>query len=297
VERYDAADEHGSISKLLGQRLRGLRTARGLSQDALAEAVGTRARMLSKIESGQSSVSLERLYALAQALEVEPQELLPGSHEVSQPPIDELGRAEPSVEMRLVVRPRRPDHTIRTQTDPQPEHQPVNLLAAIFLDDRGEVLVVGPSAAALLNATRKMLVLGRQIHCDDPRVSQWLQRTPNVAEHPCCWLQEEGSAALRIEFAACPERLPTWAPVHGASSQILLLERRTLIGGLSASLCEVAELLAEGCSDKDIARRTKRPLTTVRTYVARLYVRSGLHSRAAVAKWWWTSQEAGVPIP
>lgn len=165
-----ATDENGSIGTLLGQRVRGLRTARGLSQDALAEAVGTRAGVLSKIETGQSSVSLERLYALARALEVEPHALLPSS--------DELGR-------RSIREP-----TSRPATDLQGERKPV--------------------------------------------------------------------------------------------------------GGLSASLYEVAELLAEGCSDKDIASRTGRPLTTVRTYVARLYERSGLRSRAAIAKWWWTTQNAGL---
>jgi DNA-binding NarL/FixJ family response regulator len=62
-----------------------------------------------------------------------------------------------------------------------------------------------------------------------------------------------------------------------------------LTDSLPASLVEIAALLAEGLTDKEIAGHTGRPLSTVRTYVARLYERTGLRSRAAVTKWWWTS--------
>lgn len=73
----------------------------------------------------------------------------------------------------------------------------------------------------------------------------------------------------------------------------LLLDRGTLADNLPASLCEVAELVAEGLTDKEIAEHTGRPLSTIRTYVARLYERTDLRSRAAITKWWWTNRSRG----
>lgn len=84
------------------------------------------------------------------------------------------------------------------------------------------------------------------------------------------------------------------AAVHEAAGRVVAelvgrdpISAGTPGAGLPASLCEVAELIAEGLSDKEIADRTGRPLSTVRTYVARLYQRTGLRSRAALTKWWW----------
>lgn len=65
---------------------------------------------------------------------------------------------------------------------------------------------------------------------------------------------------------------------------------------LPAALESIAELLAMGLTDKEIAQRTGRSLRTVRTYVARLYQRTGLHSRAAVASWWHRRRLSDVSI-
>ncbi len=55
---------------------------------------------------------------------------------------------------------------------------------------------------------------------------------------------------------------------------------RGLLAGLPPSLTAVAELLVAGLSDKEITQRTELSLSTVRTYVARLYRRVGVHSRS-----------------
>ncbi len=50
---------------------------------------------------------------------------------------------------------------------------------------------------------------------------------------------------------------------------------------LPAGLQPVAALLAQGLSDKEIAAHTDLSLRTVRTYVTRIFKRTGVHSRGA----------------
>lgn len=57
-------------------RLRELREAQGLTQQALAERTGVRQATVSQIESGTSRVDLDVLERLADALGKEPGELL-----------------------------------------------------------------------------------------------------------------------------------------------------------------------------------------------------------------------------
>lgn len=59
-----------------GRRLRELRSARGLSQEALADAAGLDRTYVSSCERGRRNVSLENICRLASALGVKPEELL-----------------------------------------------------------------------------------------------------------------------------------------------------------------------------------------------------------------------------
>lgn len=52
---------------------------------------------------------------------------------------------------------------------------------------------------------------------------------------------------------------------------------------LPPALARVAELLASGLSDKEIADRVGLSLSTVRTYVARVYDRLGVHGRTQIS--------------
>lgn len=63
--------------KRFGQRVRLLRTERGLSQEALADAARLHRTHISLIERGQRAVRLETVAALAVALGVQPSELMP----------------------------------------------------------------------------------------------------------------------------------------------------------------------------------------------------------------------------
>ena len=61
--------------KRLGAHLLRLRTARGLTQEAAAEAVGIHAKHLGRIESGAVNVSLATLVAIARAYRIHIHEL------------------------------------------------------------------------------------------------------------------------------------------------------------------------------------------------------------------------------
>lgn len=63
------------IKKLLGQRIKELRTKKGLTQEKLAEKVGFSQRTLSKIECGKTFITAENLAKLLTALDAEIEEL------------------------------------------------------------------------------------------------------------------------------------------------------------------------------------------------------------------------------
>lgn len=68
------------IKKLLGRRIKELRTKKGLTQEKLAELVGVGERNLSKIECGNNFVTSETLTNILNALDVEPTELFNFQH-------------------------------------------------------------------------------------------------------------------------------------------------------------------------------------------------------------------------
>lgn len=68
------------IKKLLGKRIKELRTRKNLTQAQLAEMVDIAERTLSKIECGQTFVTADTLAKIITALEVEPAELFNFKH-------------------------------------------------------------------------------------------------------------------------------------------------------------------------------------------------------------------------
>lgn len=58
-----------------GRRIRVLRAARGMSQEVLAEAAGVHRTYVSSLERGQRNVGLDNVFALADALGVQPSDL------------------------------------------------------------------------------------------------------------------------------------------------------------------------------------------------------------------------------
>ncbi|PYD36856.1 XRE family transcriptional regulator [Serratia plymuthica] len=65
-----------TLRKLFGQRVKELRVATGMSQEAFADRCGFACSYMSRIERGGSNASLDAIEVLANALSVEPWQLL-----------------------------------------------------------------------------------------------------------------------------------------------------------------------------------------------------------------------------
>lgn len=79
------------IDQTFGRRLRTIREARGLSQTALAQALGVTFQQVQKYESGMNAVASTRIPALCAALKTAPGELFAGMLNGMKPePIPEL---------------------------------------------------------------------------------------------------------------------------------------------------------------------------------------------------------------
>lgn len=68
------------IKRLLGKRIKEIRTKKGMTQEELAEITGMGERNLSKIECGVNFVSAETLSKLSDALSIDPKVLFDFNH-------------------------------------------------------------------------------------------------------------------------------------------------------------------------------------------------------------------------
>jgi transcriptional regulator with XRE-family HTH domain len=96
---------------LLGRRIKALRLRRELTQEALGEQAGLNYKYLGAIERGERNPSVKQLLKLAQALGVEPHELLiVDQEELSMPQLramiqallEEASRAELQMAYKLL---------------------------------------------------------------------------------------------------------------------------------------------------------------------------------------------------
>ena len=69
-------DGDRSVAKLFGQALRQLRLERGMSQEELGFASGYHRTYISLLERGKKSPSLQTIFQLAKALNVEPSQMV-----------------------------------------------------------------------------------------------------------------------------------------------------------------------------------------------------------------------------
>jgi transcriptional regulator with XRE-family HTH domain len=69
-------DPKNDPKKLIGMRIRELRLAKGISQEALADLAGIHRTYMGSVERGERNISLENIVKIAKALRVRPHELL-----------------------------------------------------------------------------------------------------------------------------------------------------------------------------------------------------------------------------
>jgi len=65
------------LSKRFGEKIRSVRTAKGISQDKLAVKSQIDRSYIGRIDRGEVNITIDKLYILAAALECKPAELLP----------------------------------------------------------------------------------------------------------------------------------------------------------------------------------------------------------------------------
>jgi transcriptional regulator with XRE-family HTH domain len=98
--------EQWSLEQEFGALLRTFRTRAGMSQEDLASASALSRTSIVNIENGRQGVSIQTLYRLADALECEPAELLPGRQRPEIPAIalGDGGSASTQAVLRLLQR-------------------------------------------------------------------------------------------------------------------------------------------------------------------------------------------------
>ncbi|EME4727816.1 helix-turn-helix transcriptional regulator [Acinetobacter baumannii] len=65
------------LSNVIGQLIRNRRTQRGITQEALALQCSIDRSYMGRIERGEVNLTVEKLYEIASALEINAKELLP----------------------------------------------------------------------------------------------------------------------------------------------------------------------------------------------------------------------------
>lgn len=75
---------------LIGQRIRRYRRAHRLSQEQLAERIGISVAHMSRIETGNTKLSLSILVKIALALDVQTDDLLTDTHSIRSQTLDQL---------------------------------------------------------------------------------------------------------------------------------------------------------------------------------------------------------------
>lgn len=77
----------------VAQRIKALRAARGLTQDAVAEALGIAVKNVQRLEAGRQNLTLKTLVSVADVLDVEPYELLTANEPLATGSATTLKRA------------------------------------------------------------------------------------------------------------------------------------------------------------------------------------------------------------
>jgi transcriptional regulator with XRE-family HTH domain len=92
------------IDRLVGSRVRLIRTARGLSQSRLADDLGITFQQVQKYEKGTNRISASRLFDISRVLGVSVPELYVGADDDALGSTQQIGDALPSLLDHKIVR-------------------------------------------------------------------------------------------------------------------------------------------------------------------------------------------------
>lgn len=77
-------EKHQNLIKI-GNKIRELRTAKGFSQEGIADAAGMGRTYMGRVERGEQNISIQNLIQIAFALEIDVGELIPKLTELHNP--------------------------------------------------------------------------------------------------------------------------------------------------------------------------------------------------------------------
>ncbi|WP_202801895.1 helix-turn-helix domain-containing protein [Rhodovulum sp. PH10] len=122
---YTRGMDHKWIYPIIGERVRQRRKTFKLKQEVLAEKVGMSRATVANIETGRQNVLVHQLFALAEALEIEPQALLPDKD--LRPTTEERGKAAvaPTVPLPADLKPQYREQVMRVFAEAAPESPPL----------------------------------------------------------------------------------------------------------------------------------------------------------------------------
>ncbi len=80
-------DKHQNLVKI-GSKIRELRSAKGYSQEGIADAAGMGRTYMGRVERGEQNISIQNLIQIAFALNVELAEITPRLSELTNPTED-----------------------------------------------------------------------------------------------------------------------------------------------------------------------------------------------------------------
>ena len=87
--------------KLIGERIREARKAKGLTQERLSEEIDVTIAFMSRIERGTSQINLKRLAQISTALDIPIEKLITALSNLGGWPVNPLQPVSSSVEHRL----------------------------------------------------------------------------------------------------------------------------------------------------------------------------------------------------
>jgi transcriptional regulator with XRE-family HTH domain len=92
------------VDRVVGSRVRLIRTARGFSQSRLAEDLGITFQQVQKYEKGTNRISASRLFEISRLLGVSVPELYQGADDAAEEPLDSPSDALPSLLDHKIIR-------------------------------------------------------------------------------------------------------------------------------------------------------------------------------------------------